>query len=382
MSLGATGALPREFRLFVHGLNDTEKGTFLFDEQAAQSVMENAARWGVDYAIDLEHQMLDGACADPTARDARGWFRLELRPDGSLWAVDVRWTADGEARLLQKRQRYISPAALFDPETMRITEVLNAALVSMPATRNAPALVAASKGSGMDLTQVKAALDAIEAGDAAKCGEILKAMIAAAASGSSAEDAAPASGAPVEESAVPPAAKGDAPPDAEKKGEVAASAKLARLTGKPTLAEGLAEVEVWRAAYVENEKATAKLAAEREALDSAERKRLCTDLIKLGAEFPATVWTDDKATALKPRWAKMPLEELRASVTEQRTARGAKPAAGTGAKPPAGSGDGSATFVVGEKHITLSAAQLAICAETNCKPEKFAAQLARRASKE
>ncbi|MCL2724846.1 MAG: phage protease [Polyangiaceae bacterium] len=137
---------PKEFRLFVRGWNDTEKGRFLFDDIAARLVMAAFRKWGVDLAIDLEHQMLDDRPQpDPTAKDARGSCRLELRSDGSLWAVGVHWTKDGAARVREKRQRYVSPAFEFNPETMRIEEMINIAITSMPATHDAPALVAAAK---------------------------------------------------------------------------------------------------------------------------------------------------------------------------------------------------------------------------------------------
>ena len=101
--------------------------------------MDAYRTWGVDLAIDLEHQMLECEIpADPTARDARGWCGLEVRPDGSLWAINVQWTEDGAARLKGKRQRYISPAFSFDMETRQVLELTNIALVSMPATEGRP----------------------------------------------------------------------------------------------------------------------------------------------------------------------------------------------------------------------------------------------------
>ena len=146
IKLAAGNTLPTEFRLFVRGWNDTENGNFLFDDTAAKSVMTAYREWGVSLAVDLEHQMLaDEPSADPTARDARGWCKLELRSDGSLWAVDVKWTPDGAARLQEKRQRYISPAFEIDPESNRVTKVINVAITAMPATHRTPALVAANK---------------------------------------------------------------------------------------------------------------------------------------------------------------------------------------------------------------------------------------------
>lgn len=150
-------ALPAEFRLFVAGPNVTANGTYLFDEKAAQLVMAAYAAHGVDKMIDLEHLSLDDQAPnyDP---DARGWFKLELRDDGSLWAVDVRWTDDGASRLTEKRQRYISPAFAYDKQG-RVTEIVNVAITALPATHGTPALVAASvRGGPRDLRKLSAGI--------------------------------------------------------------------------------------------------------------------------------------------------------------------------------------------------------------------------------
>lgn len=152
----SSGEPPTEFRIFVPGWNDTEKGQYLFDTEAAGLVLESFRTWGVDLAIDLEHQMLECEIpADPTARDARGWCGLEVRPDGSLWAVNVQWTEDGAARLKAKRQRYISPAFSFDLDTRQVISLTNIALVSMPATRGTPALMS-KRNKARDLRKLSA----------------------------------------------------------------------------------------------------------------------------------------------------------------------------------------------------------------------------------
>jgi phage I-like protein len=137
-------APPIEFRLFTYGVNETTKGPVLFDEKAAADVMAAYMKCGVDLMVDLGHQSLrDGPSARADAGDARGWFKLELRADG-IYAVDVRWTPDGERRLRERTQRYISPAVRLG-EDDRAIEILNVALVAMPATIGALPLVAASK---------------------------------------------------------------------------------------------------------------------------------------------------------------------------------------------------------------------------------------------
>jgi hypothetical protein len=139
------GEPPREFRIFAAGKNTTAKGEYLFDELAARDVMAAYTEHGADVMIDLEHLSV----SDPDRSvnfdpDARGWCKLSLR-SGELWAINVKWTADGAARLRQKRQRYISPAFACDPETSRITELLNIAITAAPATHNLMPLVAASR---------------------------------------------------------------------------------------------------------------------------------------------------------------------------------------------------------------------------------------------
>jgi phage I-like protein len=140
----AAEGLPSEFKLFGPGWNDSTKGAVLFDAKAAELVMAAYHEHGTDLMIDLEHQSLlsleNAASARADACDARGWFSLELRSDGSLWAVVNSWTPDGERRLREKTQRYISPAFLTD-ETGRVTEIINCAIVAMPATHGAEALV-------------------------------------------------------------------------------------------------------------------------------------------------------------------------------------------------------------------------------------------------
>jgi hypothetical protein len=379
--------LPTEFRLFKAGWNETEKGAFMFDAAAAASVMAAYRAWGIDLAIDLEHQMLSpDAQPDPTARDARGWAKLELRPDGSLWAVNVRWTEDGAERLTQKRQRYVSPAFEIDPKTKRVTKIINVAITALPATHHTPALIAADARGCMDPNLVKEALDALVAGDAEKCMEILKGAIAAAASAEAPAEEPSAEAPPAEMSEKPapdqqPADGQPAPSadDEEKKAQAAASARLVRLTAKSSLGDALAEVEIWKASYVERETERARIAEEKKVLESAERRRLCVDLVKMGAEFPSTVWVDEKAQAPKSRWSSMPIEQLREHVAEQRAARRIK----TELRAPAGDAteSGSKTFTTPQGVVTLTASELGECERAGAKPEVYAENKARRSAR-
>ena len=146
LALGAAGELPTEIRLFTAGVNQTEKGPYLFDAEAARLVMAHYVARGVDVMIDLEHLSTDDTAPnyDP---DARGWAKLELR-NGELWAVGLSWNEDGAARVKGKTQRYVSPYFGWEETEdgqRRIVELVNFAICANPATHNTPALIAASK---------------------------------------------------------------------------------------------------------------------------------------------------------------------------------------------------------------------------------------------
>lgn len=366
--------LPTEFRLFKAGWNVTENGKYLFDDQAAAEVMANYRAHQVDRMIDLEHLSVDETAPnyDP---DARGWCRLELR-NGELWAVGVTWNEDGAARLRSKRQRYVSPAFEYDTATRRVASILNIALTALPATHGTRELVAASvrkSATGvnrmMDAKLVKEALDAVEAGDEGKAMEILKGLVASAASGGS----EPPPDAPAEETL----ATDEPPPDEEKKDEeeegkeaaMAAVARLTRITQKPTIGAAVDEVETWRESHLALESERAKLAKERNALEAGERRRLVGELVKLGAEIPATAWKDSKGTVPSERLQREPLAELRARVTAMLSARGGK--FPSDPRPPKVRGTGG-DDPSGADAVELSDRELAKCRDKKIDPAAYA----------
>lgn len=351
---------PSEFRIFAAGWNDTENGyRVLFDEAAASAVIAAYRKHGVDRMIDLEHLSLDPHAPnyDP---DARGWSGLEVRRDAQgqpeLWAVNVRWTPDGAARLTEKRQRYMSPAFLRDEKSGRVVKVINIAITALPASHATTALMAASiQGSTMPTDDIKAAIKAMKEGDGDSALAVLEAMLVAAASG---EEAAP----PAEEAAPEMSAEAVETPaedEEEKKEPMAAAASILRLTGKSTHVEALSEVEAWRESHIKLEAERSKLATERAVLESSERRRLVSELVKLGAEIPATAWADDKATKPCKRLASEPLAELRDRVRALSTGRAAVAAAGP-----------RSPNSVPE---VLSARELAMCAAKKIDPAKYLA---------
>jgi phage I-like protein len=369
--------VPSEFRIFKAGWNDSEKGPVLFDAEAAKTVMDRYVAHGVDKMIDLEHRSLnqESRAYDP---DARGWAKLMLRGDGSLWAVGVTWTDDGVARLTSKRQRYISPFFEYDPETKRVQAVLNIALTAFPATHQTPALMAASEpyaqGGSMTPEQFAAIAEALGLGaDAnvedviAEIGAISKKLQDAAAGQSAEGEPAVAE----DPAAEPAAAAAEPPPDPAMQ---AASVKLCSLTGRESVGEALADVELWRAAYLDLAAERAKIAKSQAMIEADERRQLVAQLVTLGCETPGTAFVD--ATAKTPRIVARlvaePIAELRARVATLSVGR----AAVTPVKPPKSSG--GEQFVKTFNGIGLTQRELDTCAEMKCDPATYAGLKARR----
>lgn len=380
-----TDGLPTAVRLFRAGPNETHKGTFVFDKEAADSVMAAANSWGVDMMFDLQHLSIDEEAPnyDP---DARGWFRLEVR-NGELWAVGITWTADGARRLTEKTQRYISPA--FARDGNRVTQILNVALVAMPATHGTPALVAAGRS-----TKPMKLKDQILARLSIANGKIVK-----LAEEGAEESAPPGKFAAVKDAAAKVAEMAGALEgitDVDEAMNAAAAAldackaleaAISALTGgaaepapapeaaavdpaKPEDEQKLsrterAELLSLRAAKAkrEEDEQVAKLAAEMK-----ERGDLEAELVKLGRETPASV----------KLLSTLSLGDLRKRVEMFRGA----PVALGGPRPPAGSstgGAGSKDFVTSSGAVvTLTANQLRECEINKAKPEALAELLATR----
>src|SRR3954469_24505247 len=132
----------------------------------------------------------------------------------------------------------------------------------------------------MDPAKVKAALDALISGDAEACAQILKDLIASAASGEEtpAGEAADVTG----ETLDAPVADPLAPKPEEQK---AALSQLRALTGKASLGEILVALSAWKAERDAADSAQAKL-------DEGARAELVGELVKLRAETPGTAWAD------------------------------------------------------------------------------------------
>jgi phage I-like protein len=368
---------PTAFRVFTAGVNETSKGRFLFDGEAALAVMREFESHGADLMIDLEHLSLDqdGPNYDP---DARGWCRLEV-VDGELWAVGVTWTSDGAVRLREKRQRYVSPVLDFDPKTRRVLGIHNIAITATPATHQPAALVAASKRAAMAADAGSmSGLERLGLGPDATLDEIV-AAISDLQSKLNPEPEGDEAGAMMADAAGAPVAE-------EEKKQAAAMSKalaplfnvsreLGKLTNEKTPKAALSAVERWRSAYLEMAEQREKLAKEAKKLEQNERIELCRKAVLSGLE-PAVAWDDleaEKPSKLAEPFASMPIDQFRgfvAKLASKPKPKNAEPPKNPNHKAPTE----RASFSINGHTVELDARELKICADTKCDPAVFAAR--------
>lgn len=164
---------PTEFRIFRGGENTSTKGTFIFDDKAADSVMAFFAKRGLTPKMDYEHQSLNAAAnGQPAPNSAYAWTpQVRRGADGEpeLWATAVKWTDRARQMIEAREYSYFSPVFMTDDDN-RVTEVWNVALTNLPALDNidelmAATLIAAATADGKDRPMRKM-----------KCAKCLKAL--------------------------------------------------------------------------------------------------------------------------------------------------------------------------------------------------------------
>jgi len=171
---------------------------------------------------------------------------------------------------------------------------------------------------------------------------------------------------------MPDEAMKDGKDDEAKAEMMAARQSLLRETGAHSMLEALSAVASWKASHVKLEAERAKLAQERAALESAERRGLVAELVKLGFETPATAWSDSGATKPAEPWASMAIDALKSRVGKLRASKGTGVAVSQRLDTPRVSESGSQSFTIGNQVVELSARELANCAKAGAKPEDYA----------
>ena len=265
---------PTEFRILRAGLNRTEKGDFLFDEEAAASVMAAYTAKGLSkLQVDFEHQsMVAPPGGGDAAKPAAGWFKPEVR-GGELWATEVAWTARAAAMLAPEKgapeYRFFSPVLRFDEDTRRIRSLKNLALTNDPAMDELHPLVAASARKDDDMpcencTALTAKLSAAEE----EC-KSLKAKLSGFE-------------------------KVDKDKDAAMTGLTGDRDKVIALTGQATVPAALGVLAAWKQKAARTDQLEAERAAEQTAALTAEMKGVLDAAVKDGKLPPAMRAAEEK----------------------------------------------------------------------------------------
>lgn len=224
----------------------------------------------------------------------------------------------------------------------------------------------------MNASDVQKALDAIESGDTASALTILKAMIVAEATDDPGDMPPADPNAPPADATAAGSAADMPPPD--QTAAVAASRELMRITATKTPGEAVAALERMYADVK-------SLAADRAALDLSERQGLVAELIKAGAETPATAWEGDAAKRQpKARLMSEPIAELRDRVKIVVAAAGARRSVVAGHRPPADDAEGGRVVKTSRGEITLSASEVKNCEAARADVNAYAENKAIRAS--
>jgi hypothetical protein len=355
-------APPDRFRIFTAGKVETSKGTFIFDADAAAAVMADYEAQGNELMVDYDHASLSALAVDPAlASRAAGWFGLELAADGSLWAVNVRWTQPAAEALGRKEWRYMSPA--FATEGDRIVSLMNVALTNMPATRRLEPLMAANrKEHRMSLTidELVKVQKALGLGPETTIDDLMAKLgvPSAADVAPPAEEPAP----PVEEEAMAEAPVVEEPKgeEDEEKTSLVVSSRVREMTGAPTDAEALSRIKRALSLAADYDAKLADVAKQQAAIELSKRKANAAAFVQLGIETPATSGlVDGKLCA---RLLNEPLDEQDARLAALSAGRGATRGR---IAPPVTTDHG------------LTEYELAMCKRRSIDPAKYAASPAR-----
>jgi phage I-like protein len=271
---------PKEFRIFKFGVNTSTKGSFLFDELAAELVMAAFTAHAVDLNIDYDHAILQagkGGAKSPAA----GFCSLEVRA-GELWAIRCDWSDDGKADLEAGRYRYFSPLFAFDEASGRVTRLINCALTNVPALDGIDALVAASATHEGDqhmeeqLKQARERIATLERENTAKDGKI-EALSAEVGSLKTEVGTLKPSATTIAALSGTIGLAVTAPPADVQTAVAALSAdrrKLLEVTGKDSVAAALGAIEGWKSEAADAGKLKAQLETDRIAALSTELGQL------------------------------------------------------------------------------------------------------------
>jgi len=125
-------ALPERVDLLPAGNKITGRDGRSWHNPNPQAVVDWLKQRGCDLVLDFEHASEMKAPAGDPAPAAAWLHDYRVEPDGRLTAALQSWTPAGEAAVLHREYRYISPAVTYDPATMTIVGIVSAGLTNKP----------------------------------------------------------------------------------------------------------------------------------------------------------------------------------------------------------------------------------------------------------
>ncbi len=133
LNFEATGEqLPGRIDLLPAGRRITGRDGRAWNNSDPGAVAERANSAGIDLVLDFEHASeLKAPKGEPAP--AAAWLHdLRVEPDGRITAAIRTWTPAGEAAVLNREYRYLSPAVNYHPRTMEIVGIGSAGLTNKP----------------------------------------------------------------------------------------------------------------------------------------------------------------------------------------------------------------------------------------------------------
>lgn len=124
--------LPERIELLPSGQRITGRDGRSWNNPNPCAVVERVNNAGIDLVLDFEHASeLKAPQGDPAP--AAAWLSdLRVEADGRITAAVKEWTPAGEAAVLNREYRYISPAVNYHPRTMEIVGFSSAGLTNKP----------------------------------------------------------------------------------------------------------------------------------------------------------------------------------------------------------------------------------------------------------
>jgi len=131
VQMGDSG-LPERIDLLPAGKRITGRDGRSWNNPDPQSVVERVNSGGTDLVLDFEHASELKAPNGDLAPAAAWLHGLRVEADGRITAAIRNWTPAGEAAVMNREYRYLSPAVTYDPATMTIVGIVSAGLTNKP----------------------------------------------------------------------------------------------------------------------------------------------------------------------------------------------------------------------------------------------------------